>query len=322
MKSLLVILSLTLALPVLAGSRSEVIKKTLESLPTCENFVRLDASHLYLGFGPYKKGFEEPRSAIPGELQVVPVEPSSPAWVAYTQDSVIDALSVGDRLLVLTFSGIEDWSLNTRTRTAIHPTRFGEGALLYREHARAFALYGNKLILAHGRKGVTFFDLNTNRIVNQFTLIPRQLPIKESQAMSVLVKGTTAYVLLDAFSITPSGKQPPFRGIVKIDMPTEQVIGELDGLDPGADAIAIHNDQLLVSFMGMPIQKFPFSVLGGNQIPAPAGYVNKFGPLGHPTGKPVLDDTYYYTCFAKTPENGRGRVTRVPLALDVNSLQR
>lgn len=322
MKKIVVLLSLTLSLNVWAGPHSEMIKQTLESLSSCENFVRLDQRHIFLGFGAYKIGFEEPRSAIPGELQVVALGPDGASWTAYTQDSVIDALTVGDRLLVLTYSGIEDWSLSTRKRTALYPTRFGENVLAYREHARAFALYNDKLIIAHGRKGVTFFDLNTNRIVNQLTLIPHQLPVKESQAMSVLVEGTTAYVLLDAFSITPNGKKPPFRGIVKIDMNTERVVGELDGLDPGADALMIHKDQLLVSFMGMPVQRFPLSVLNGTQLPAPSGFVGDFGVPGHPTGKPVLDDKYYYTCFRKRSESGRGPAVYIPLALDVDSLRK
>lgn len=56
------------------------------------------------------------------------------------------------------------------------------------------------MIIAHGRHGVSIYDLTKKRLVNQFRLLREQIPL-ESMAMDVTVQGHYAYIVMDNFSL-------------------------------------------------------------------------------------------------------------------------
>lgn len=289
-----------------AQPSSEVLKSTLESQSTCQNFVRYDDNNLYLGFGGY--GANEG-----GRVRVVTLGTTESVDFE-TANGAADVISEGDRLFVLTYSGIEEWSLKTKERMAVYPTYVSSSPMTYKDHAEAFARYGDMIIIAHGRLGVSFFNLKTKALVHQYRLTTWQAPL-ESMAAGVTVSGKYAYVAMDNFTVVNRGT-PAFRGIIVIDMETLQVVSELGGMDPGADAVVSDGKSLIVSFSGMPIWKYAMKDLGGRQLPQPRQRVWKFPVDGSPTGAPSIDGKYYYTCFSKMPESGRGYFKRVPLALD------
>ena len=301
-------------LTVLAKPDSEALKKALESQPTCSNSVRFDDQYLYLGFGQYRKLFEEPRSPIPATLQVVSIQDPTQGFTLSTSDAAIDSLSMNDSLFILTYSGIEEWSLAQKKQIASFDTYAYPGTMEYMQHAQAFARYGDKVIVAHGRLGVSFFNLKTRRLLNQFRLVQSQLPL-ESMATGVTVQGKFALVVMDNFSLVSQGK-PAFRGIIVIDMESESVVSELDGLDPGADSILGDGKKVIVSFGGIPIWKYLLNSLSEKSLPEPENRVWHFDVNGHPTGSPSMDEKYYYTCYLKAPLKSGGKYTKVPLALD------
>ena len=300
---------------------SELIRRTLETEKTCSNYVRYDDDHLYLGFGAYKRGFEEPRQPIPASYRMIPLGQNDKALEFQTADAALDSIRwEGDTLYILTYSGIEEWSLASRARKAIHQTYFFSGAMAYKQHAMGFARYGDKAIIAHGRLGVSIFNMKTKRIVNQFRLLQRQLPL-ESMAMGVTVEGKFAYVVMDNFTLVQRGQPPPFRGIVVIDLEREVVVSEMVGLDPGADAVVSDSNKLIVSYIGDPLWKFSLNALRGGSLPAFEKSVRQFPIDGHPVGSASMDAKYYYTCFSRPPLQGEGRFyVRVPMALDRRAL--
>lgn len=208
------------------------VRSALEKVSTCSNFVRFDDENLYFGFGNYKRGVEEPRSPIPGEVRFVSIAQPEASSAIPTADGAIDLIRDGNSLFALTYSGIEELDLAAKKSLGVVPTFARGGARAYKEHPQAFARYGDKVIIAHGRLGVSFFDLKKKRITNQFRLIERQSPM-ESMATGVVVVGRYAYVSMDNFTLVREGK-PAFRGIVVIDMESERVVSELEGMDPGA----------------------------------------------------------------------------------------
>jgi hypothetical protein len=318
MKLKLVLLSLLTAFSAAqAASNSETIKTVLEAQISCSNFVRYDSQNIYLGFGAYKLGVEEPRSPIPGAISVAPLN-GSPAFTLNTKDSAIDVVTSNNQAVVLTYTSIEEWNLNTRERTAEYPTYAIAGPLEYKQHAEAMALYNDKLIMAHGRLGVSIFNLKTKRLSNQFRLVRNQLPL-ESMATGVTVQGHFAYILMDNFSLVPAGQKQAFRGIIVIDLNSETVVAQLDGIDPGSDSILSDSKRVIISYGGIPIWKYDISALRGSQMPEPLIRIWRFPTQGHPTGAATMDDKYYYTCFSKAPafpgDNG-GVFRRVPMALD------
>jgi hypothetical protein len=248
---------------------------------------------------------------------VVPFSNPDNAYELATSDSAIDSMQVGDSLYVLTYSGLEEWDVNSRKQKAIHSTYSFSGIMAYKQHARAFARYQDKLIIAHGRLGVSFFDLKTKQITRQFTLIPEQFP-RESMATAVTVVGKYAYVVMDSFTLQAGGEKPAFRGLVVIDMDQEKVISELEGLDVGADAIVSDGKKLIVSYAGDPVWTYSLSQIqfDSKSLPRPEHWTRTYPVDGHPTGTPMLDDKYYFTCFSKEPPQGKGASKQVPMALD------
>ncbi len=308
----------TLSAAAIAAPSSEILKATLEAQPSCGNFVRFDDKNLYLGFGWYRNALEEPRLPIPAKMRVAPLDGSEPFELA-TKDAAIDLVTDGNTAYVLTYSSIEEWDLLRRERLAEYPTYAINGPLAYKQHSQAMARYKDKLIVAHGRLGVSIFNMKTKRLVNQFRLVQGQLPL-ESMATGVTVQGNLAYVVMDNFNVTrPGDGVSIFRGIIVINMDSESVQSELGGMDPGADSIVSDAKKVIVSFGGIPIWKYGVESLQGKQIPEPEIRIWRFPVGGHPIGAPAMDEKYYYTCFSKAPaypgENG-GWYRKVPMVLD------
>jgi hypothetical protein len=297
---------------------SELIKQILEKQEDCQSFVRYDAQNLYLGFGSYKNGFEDPREPVPGVFRIVSFADEKQTDFTLP-DSPVDVVTRGGTAFVLTYTAIVEIDLGTRAVKNSFKTYYYDNTQEYKEHAAGFAVYGDKIVIAHGRLGVSVFDMKSRRISNQFRLLKKQIPL-ESMATSVTIQGQYAYVLMDNFSIVQPGEKPAFRGVIIIDMNTETVVAELDGIDPGADAVLSDSKSLIISYYGLPIWKYNMADLKGSQMPSPRARIWKFPVKGHPTGKPSMDSKYYYTCFAKHPDKAGLPVTKVPLALNRKAL--
>ena len=252
---------------VFAAANSEALKKAVEGLQTCGNFIRFDDKNVYTGFGPYWTSHAEPREALPGKIWVSAIDGSKLVELK-TLDSAVDLMTFGKIAYVLTYSGIEVWDVNSRERMKIYPTYNTSAPFMDRQHPEAFALYRNKIIIAHGRFGVSFFDINTGRITNQYMLATKQEAL-ESMATGVAVSGKYAYVVMDSYTLVDKNETPAFRGLVVIDMETEQVVSELGGIDPGTDSVAADATNVIVSFMGQPLWKYSAQSLHANTLPSP-----------------------------------------------------
>lgn len=308
MKSLMLV-ALLFAGQVQAAADSELVKRTLEAQTTCGRVVRFDERNLYQGFGRQRD--------VPGKVRVTELGATESIELV-TTGAVMGIVNDGDVMYVLTPTLIEEWDLPTRERKGEYPTYALSGAFDRGETAQSFARHGDMLIIAHGRLGVSFFDLKTKRLTNQFRLIPQQLPL-QSQAMGVTVQGDHAYVVMDNYHLVRPGEGPQaFRGIVVIHMPTQKVLSELDGMDPGVDQAISDGENLIVSFRGMPIWKYTLASLRGNKLPEPALRLWKFPMKGHPTGSPAMDAKYYYTCYMTPPPRGEngGFYKNIPMVLD------
>jgi hypothetical protein len=290
----------------------ELVKQVLATKGTCENFVRYDDQNLYLGFGTYKLGLEEPRGPLASEILVTPLNNPAAEFALKTLDSVIEVLRDGQNLWVLTYSGLELWDLNTKARTNVYQTYAKTEVMKYREHARGMSRFLNLLVIAHGRLGVSVFDMDKKRLVFQDRLLQSQLPI-ESQAMDVTVVSDMALILFDSFSLVDPSKKQPFRGIIAMDMKTNTVVMKADGLAVGADSLALAGDDLWISFMGYPIGLIKLPDLFKTQ--STAGVNIKFPNinLGHPRGKGVLLEKDYLTCYLKYSTVPGGKSRKVPL---------
>ena len=287
------------AAPAFAAPDPALLKKALEAIPACQNSLRHDDANLYLGFGLYRRRFEDPRQPIPGFVRVRPLD-GSETYKLITDDGVIDSIADGNTLYVLTFTALETWDLTTRQRLNKVVTNDKPAPWAYAEHAYGFARYKDKLVIAHGRLGVSIYDIPTQRISKQFRLAESLYPL-ESAAFDIVVNKNRAYLVLDNISMSPEA----FRGIVVLDLDQEKIVAELNGMDPGADAVLTDGKHLLVSFWGLPIWKYSLDAIdrATNKVPNPLARVFKYPVNGHPTGKPFLDENFYYSCYIIQPEN-------------------
>ena len=284
-----------MALSLAAEARTPEEKKALlEAQSSCQNVVRFDEDNLYLGYGPYLQwGETNGRMPNPATLEIVNFDGVKTSLT--TADSVIDLVRDEGHLFILTFSGIEEWDMSTKTRIAIHattPTVTNE----YKSHAEAWTRYNDTMVIAHGSQGVTFFDLKTKTITGKVELLQSQLPL-ESMATAVSIIGSTAYFAMD--NLTLVNDPPfPFRGIVAMNLETRTVIKELPGLDPGVDASAAAGNKLIVSFGGQPVLKFDVTKFGSDKLPNPQSRLFRYPVPGHPIGSAAIDDKYYYSCYS------------------------
>ncbi len=299
-----------------ASPRSEKIKEAVEYLSACGNFIRYDSENVYTGFGTYWTSNVKPREPKPSKMRFVPIDRVTEYQVE-TLDSVVDVVKSGSSTFVLTYSGIEEWDLGQFKRLATYNTNLLSRLYQDEEHPKAFAQYKDKLVIAHGRLGVSFFDLKTKKVTRAFPVVLSHRPL-ESVVNGITVSGRYAFAALDSYSLVGDRDKPAFRGIVVIDLETETVVSELDGMDPGADSITSDNNVAIVSFYGQPLWKYSVAGLSNaSTLPAPLKRFWKFPIDGKQTGKASMDDKYYYTCFSRMPKPGEGPYfIKVPMAFD------
>ncbi len=316
MKLLFIISILFLSIFAQAKPDSEMLKKALESQATCKNFVDYDDDNIYLGFGEYRNSFDEVRLPIPSKLNVVSILNPQMTHSLATLDAALQTLSIDNSLWVLTYSGLEEWDKTTWQRIATYPTQNIVSSLQIEQHARSFARYKDKIVIAHGRLGLTIFDLNQKSVISHIRLIQNN-PNGESTATGIVIQGRYAIVVMDNFTVVKPPEAPAFRGFVIVDLETQTVASELDGMDPSASALVSDGKNLLVSFDGMPIWKYSIVKLFSNKLPSADKHIWKFPVDGHPIGKPSLDEKYYFTCYSKMPGPGEGPYfKKVPMAIE------
>ena len=295
------------------------IKSVIEAQPNCENFVRFDANNSYFGFGDYRDSLHEPRAKIPSHVTVAPLDGTA-AYDLATLDSAVDITTLDTMAYVLTYSGLEQWDLVSKTRVAVFATYDIDREMKYKEHAMALARYGNWLIIAHGRIGVSFFDLTSHKLVQDYRLVANQSPL-ESMATGVTIQGRYAYVAVDNFNFDPKTNTAAFRGLIIIDMDTQKVAAQLPGIDPGVTSITSDSKNLVVDFGGIPLWKYDISRLGNQKLSEPTQRLWQFPQGVSPIGHATMDATYYYTCVTIPPSSRGGHYTHRPMALDRHALR-
>lgn len=316
MKILTLVLMFILTVEAHAKPDSEMLKKAVESQKSCKNFVDYDDDSVYFGYGEYRNSFDDVRLPIPSKLNVVSIANPQINRTLTTLDSSLQTLTVDNSLWVLTYSALEEWDKSTWQRVATYPTQNVASSLQLEQHARGFARYKNQLVIAHGRLGLTLFDLNQKEVVTNIRLVQNN-PNGESTATGVVVQGRYAIVVMDNFTVVKPPESSAFRGFVIVDLETQKVAAELDGMDPSASALVSDGKNVLVSFDGMPIWKYNIVKLFSTKLPAADKHIWKFPVDGHPIGKPSLDEKYYYTCYSKMPEPGEGPYfKKIPMALE------
>lgn len=308
------VFTLIMGLNAQAQSSSEKVKLAVESLSTCGNFIRFDNQYVYSGFGPYWTGSEQPRKPLASVLKFISIDQLKENQIV-TLDSVVDVVRLDNILFVLTYSGLEEWDIEKSVRLALHKTYPSAESFADDEHPRAFAKFENQLIIAHGRLGLSFFDLRTKRMIRTVSVAQSHLPL-ESTVNGVTVSGQYAYAVLDSYSVVGPREKPAFQGIVRVDMITEKVVSELDGMGSGAESITSDGKVAIVSFYGAPLVKYSLSKLHSTRLPSPSSRLLVFPEDGYPVGKAAMDDKYYYTCFLQKARAGSHHAKRVSLVLD------
>ncbi len=290
----------------------ETRRALVESETQCSNFVRYDDDFVYLGFGPYRSGFDIPRKPTWGRLVV---RGGEQRYELTAQDAVVDVYRRSDVLWVLSYSGLEKWDLTSGQKLRVFDSHPNPERAGLHEHATALVPWGDYLFISHGRRGVVRFDLKSERFDKWLALNDQQAPL-ESMATGIARSQDKIYVVMDNFSLVNPGEKTAFRGIVTIDPTRFRVTKRQDILDPGATSISIQGNTLLVGFYGI-FWKYSLETLNREAAPEPDLRFWNFPLEGVTMGKPILDETYFYSCFSQ----GSGAQTvRRPRAFDWKKL--
>ncbi|MBY0471795.1 hypothetical protein K2X30_11565 [bacterium] len=264
-----------------AAPTPDQIRTAVEALNSCDSFIRYDDEYAYTGFKNGRiilRSVADPTQVRGFSLRAAPV----------------DVIRRGDQLYVLTTSNIEQWDLTTSRQVGMYPTfTWGHGGPASQPTGMVF--YKNKLVISHGRLGVTVFDLVSKKVVRQAELVSAQLPL-ESMAMAITSQGSKAYIALDSYTLVRGGTSP-FKGVVLFNMDTLQVEAELTGLDPGVNMVLSDSKNLIVGYWGLPIWKYDLSKVRALSMPNPEKRVWSWPEDGFLKGTPTIDAKYYYSCF-------------------------
>lgn len=291
--------------------RADLIRKKVEGVKNCQNFFHVDDQNIYFGYGFYSNTPGGLHVAKPTNLLVIPLTDKAPLNLKM-QDSAIDILPIENRLYILTHTGLEEWDKGTLTFIRRHPTYLRGQQMGWEQHPTQMARYQDKLIMAHGRLGMSVFDLKSKAIVYQSLLAQGRLPL-ESKVTGVTVLGDKAYFILDSFSILDAHTRPqPFQGVIVMNLKTYAIEAELDGLEPGSDAAFAYEGRLVISMYGIPLLKYDVSRLKGTKLPGPIARISHFPDEGRWLGKPQLDGENVYTCFQVIPEDVHGEIVWRP----------
>ncbi len=294
---------------------SALLKSTLESQPSCQRFVRFDDKYLFLGFGA-NSGEGAGHKIPPLEVRMVSLADRSVQRLDL-DDAAVDAARVDSTLWVLTSSALEEWDITRMARVKSYVTyNIGNREFDYQENPTGMVLYKDLLVISHGRLGYSIFDTTKKSLVFQTKLIPNQAPM-ESMATGVTISGNKAYFILDNFTLSYPNQPVAFRGFVVVNLDSNKIESQLDGMDPGSDATISNGNTLIVSFWGQPVWKYALNTLAGKKLPEPLARIASFSIPGHPIGTPSMDDQYYYTCYEKMDlSQPGGKATLVPMAMD------
>lgn len=255
-------------------------------------------------------------SAFRQTIEVTSVDSPEMTKRFVADDSVTDLLVEGETLYVLTRTTIEVWNLTTGTRVSSTLTSNDEQPADYQAvHAMGFAKEGNLLVIAHGRQGLTLFDLEQTKIVHQARLLEEQLPW-ESEMRDVTIVDGKAIFAVSNYHVIPHIGEGAFRGAIVYDLKTRKTLSIVKGLDPGVSSLERSGDVLLFNY-----ENFFWKVSAQDLITKERlrvqNRVFRFPMKGHPTGKMQIRPTTIMSCFLKAPEPGQGRsYQRVPVVLN------
>lgn len=167
---------------------------------------------------------------------------------------IVDMEVYKDSIFLLTNQGIEERSLSKMTYTGGYRTTTLKSSFAFKtkESPTAMELWGDKILISHGRLGLSIFDIASKKIIKSLRLDEFQAP-DESMATNIKVKGDKAYILMDNFTLKPDKRLPAFRGIIVYDLKSERILNKSRMVDAGATGLNITDEFAYVSFRGFQL---------------------------------------------------------------------
>ena len=298
-----------------AHSASELEKIFLEKKIPCNTFVQIHDNLVMVGFGRYKMGLEEPRLPISAKIRVYDLHRElEMASEIQTADAALDMALTHSRGWILTYSGLEEWTRDFSQRLAIHSTWGGPGdQLFYKQHAMGMVLVGEQIWIAHGRLGITVFDINKKTITQTFQLLNDQRPL-ESMATGILLRDGKVFVAFDNFS-PPLNEKPAFRGWMIFDPATFKLLSKAEGMDPGVSHIFQNKQFIFASVNGHALWKYSPSESTISTIKAGVGAPIELPDLGVLSGLPWAVEDKFLGCLKVPPKKGEGKFYKPELRI-------
>jgi hypothetical protein len=216
--------------------------------------------------------------------------------------AIRDVVLIGDDMIALVGQELLVIDRKSGAVSGRYPTQHSKApaALMPEEFPRSLSLADRRVLIAHGTLGVSVFDWPTRQLGATVDL--NQDGRVKVMVQDVVVRDSIAYLLVDNFQVSPVRPSREFRGLVLLDLLDLIIVQRLNGLDPGATALALAGDTILVSFSGSPVWRLKLPLNPEVSLSKVARPIMDFGIPGHPVGRFFADLTSIWACH----RSGRG----------------
>lgn len=298
MKHVLLLLSLTVCLPAMATSLSDLRKSAYEKLPSCG--MAIDSNDQWLVSSLADRGSHQ------GLVRVVSLT-GQQGFDAPADDTVVDVKIADGKVYILTETTFEAWDLKTQKHLysyTSHP-EVGTGSK-WSKKATGFVFRAGKVLITHGVMGFSLLNTETGVVEKTMTL-----PTVSSAQDITLLEPKTALVAVD------NADEGEFRGLYVLDLSsltiTKQI--KIDNAMP-LSLRALPGNRLMMGYINA-IWKFDLQAALKGKEAAPNRRSWKFPGLFDVDlrGKVFYDDTNMYSCFGVFHDMNGGYVSRKPTPL-------
>lgn len=180
----------------------------------------------------------------------------------------------------------------------------GQTKLRMGEIATAIDVWGDLLVISHGRHGIAAVNKHTGELVFEHVLAFKK-PNKQSMATGLQVVGDVAVLSMDNYTLVDPKDEQAFRGLVVFDLKQQKVLRELEVLSPGSESLQIVGEHIYVSF-NPAIWKFKLSEVLGNtparRLSVQRAWRYPDPRYGYGKGKNLFTQDKMYSCFSQTDD--------------------
>lgn len=276
-----------------AAELSELRKAAFTNPQECTGSVYSDEANAYI--------------TTAGGVKVVSLQNPEYNYQIYTKGKVVKISSENNRLYVLTTIVLLAWDLNTKQSIyQVETDVQNKAPYEFYHRPSGFAIYGDKIYLAHGAFGINVLNKTTGEIIKNISVT--------SVSRDIDMAGHHAVIAID------NNVENGFHGVGVLDLNTDNVVLYGNTNNPFPEGVQILGENLYLGFYNA-IWKYKTDDILNNKSPKVLRRAFQFpAPVGEIVGKAFFDGKNMYSCY-KFAETVNGKIPpNTVLTFDMKAL--